>query len=39
MPAAATAKGGTWAAYCALWPIPLTEIASDPNLDQNSGYN
>jgi len=39
MPAAAAAKGGAWAAYCALWPIPLTEMASDPNLDQNSGYN
>ncbi|TAN02230.1 MAG: RagB/SusD family nutrient uptake outer membrane protein [Chitinophagaceae bacterium] len=31
-------KGGTWSSDKALWPIPQTEIANDPNLTQNPGY-
>lgn len=32
------AKGGTWAAYKTLAPIPLSEIQINPNLTQNNGY-
>lgn len=31
-------KGGTWSSYQQLYPIPQSEIATDPNLNQNSGY-
>jgi hypothetical protein len=31
-------KGGTWAAYKALVPIPASEILIDHNLTQNPGY-
>lgn len=32
-------KGGSWAAYKALYPIPQTDIDKNPNLEQNAGYN
>jgi len=32
-------KGGSWSADWALYPIPFSEIASDPKLTQNPGYN
>jgi hypothetical protein len=35
---ACQAKGGTWNANWALYPIPLSEMQLDPNLTQNSGY-
>lgn len=38
MTAAAASKGGTWAEYKKLWPIPLEEIRKDNNLSQNDGY-
>jgi len=28
-----------WKPYCALFPVPRTEIIVDPNLKQNPGYN
>lgn len=31
-------KGGTWDSYKQLYPIPPTDILSDPNLTQNTGY-
>ena len=31
-------KGGTWSSYKQLYPIPLTDIKTDPNLQQNPGY-
>jgi hypothetical protein len=31
--------GGAWNANDALYPLPFTEINSDPNLIQNPGYN
>jgi len=35
---AATAKGGTWDPIQALYPIPISDISRNPNLDQNPGY-
>ncbi|MEO3408107.1 RagB/SusD family nutrient uptake outer membrane protein [Mucilaginibacter sp. CAU 1740] len=35
----APAKGGTWATYKQLMPIPPSDILADPNLVQNPGYN
>jgi hypothetical protein len=32
-------KGGTWASYKALFPIPLSETELNSNLNQNPGYN
>jgi hypothetical protein len=32
-------KGGTWSPNWAYYPIPLTDLQSDPNLKQNDGYN
>lgn len=32
-------KGGTWAPYKALFPIPQSEITLNPNITQNTGYN
>nr|WP_294994210.1 RagB/SusD family nutrient uptake outer membrane protein [uncultured Sediminibacterium sp.] len=32
-------KGGTWQTTAQLFPIPFTEIQSNPNLTQNPGYN
>jgi tetratricopeptide (TPR) repeat protein len=31
-------KGGVWSPTSALYPIPETELAADPNLTQNTGY-
>lgn len=31
-------KGGTWAPYKGLFPIPYSEIKLNPNINQNSGY-
>jgi hypothetical protein len=31
-------KGGTWADYKQLYPIPYNDILNDPNLSQNPGY-
>lgn len=39
MSAAAPLKGGTWAPYKAIMPIPPTDIIANPNLKQNPGYN
>lgn len=39
MQIAATTKGGVWASYKQLFPIPLREIQSNPNMKQNPGYN
>ncbi|QEH40620.1 RagB/SusD family nutrient uptake outer membrane protein [Chitinophaga sp. XS-30] len=36
---AAPAKGSTWASYKQLFPIPIREVQSAPNLKQNLGYN
>ena len=38
MDTAAAKKGGTWASYKGLYPIPISEITLDPNVVQNSGY-
>jgi hypothetical protein len=38
MPAATAAKGGTWNDEWELYPVPLTDMESDPNLVQNPGY-
>ena len=35
---AAPQKGGTWASYKALIPIPASEISINPHLTQNPGY-
>lgn len=32
-------KGGTWASFKKVWPIPMSEIRQDSNLSQNEGYN
>lgn len=34
----AAQKGGSWASYKAVWPIPFADINKNPNLTQNSGY-
>lgn len=31
-------KGGTWANYKQLWPIPMTDLNRAPQLQQNPGY-
>jgi hypothetical protein len=31
-------KGGSWASFKEWWPIPLTDIQSDPHLVQTPGY-
>jgi hypothetical protein len=38
MPAATTAKGGTWNAQWELYPVPLTDMQTNPKLVQNPGY-
>jgi len=38
MTQAAPVKGGTWSSYKALYPIPVNELLTDPNLVQNTGY-
>lgn len=39
MPAVDAIKGGTWASYKQLFPIPLSDMQKDPQLTpQNSGY-
>jgi len=32
-------KGGAWASFKAWWPIPVTDIQSDPKLTQTPGFN
>lgn len=39
MAGAAARKGGEWAAYKRLFPIPLVEITLNPLSTQNTGYN
>lgn len=39
MPAATSAKGGTWRTEWQLYPIPRTETIKDVNLKQNPEYN
>ena len=39
MPAATTAKGGTWNDEWELYPVPVMDMESDRNLVQNPGYN
>jgi hypothetical protein len=34
----AAQKGGAWAAYKQIWPVPYSDMSKDPNLTQNSGY-
>ena len=34
----APGKGGVWSSYKALYPIPQSEINTNPNLVQNTGY-
>jgi hypothetical protein len=34
----APVKGGTWSPYKQWWPIPITDIQSNPNLVQTPGY-
>ena len=31
-------KGGSWVSSDSLYPIPLSEVQTDPNLKQNNGY-
>jgi hypothetical protein len=38
MEPACTQKGGTWNADWQLYPVPLSDIQTDPKLVQNSGY-
>lgn len=38
MPAVSTAKGGSWASYKQLCPIPGSDLLRAPNLVQNPGY-
>jgi hypothetical protein len=38
MPAVTLQKGGTWDSRWALYPIPLREVQTNPNLVQNAGY-
>jgi hypothetical protein len=38
MSTVAPQKGGTWSSYKQLYPIPLSDIKADPNLQQNAGY-
>jgi starch-binding outer membrane protein, SusD/RagB family len=38
MSVVAPQKGGNWASYKEWWPIPLTDIQSDPHLLQTPGY-
>jgi hypothetical protein len=38
MPAATAAKGGTWSDQWELYPVPLTDMQTDPKLVQNQGY-
>lgn len=39
MSIAAPLKGGSWAPYKAIMPIPPSDIMANPNLKQNPGYN
>ncbi|MEJ2884285.1 RagB/SusD family nutrient uptake outer membrane protein [Pedobacter sp. GR22-6] len=36
---AAPLKGGTWASWKQIWPIPATDIIANPNLTQAPEYN
>jgi hypothetical protein len=38
MNVAAPLKGGAWASFKAWWPIPVTDIQSDPKLTQTPGF-
>jgi starch-binding outer membrane protein, SusD/RagB family len=38
MPAATAAKGGTWNDQWELYPVPLTDMQTNPSLVQNPGY-
>lgn len=38
MSTATLKKGGTWVSYQQLFPISLSEISLNPNLEQNKGY-
>lgn len=38
MTAAQAYKGGTWASYKALYPIPVSDILKNPAITQNIGY-
>lgn len=38
MTTVAPQKGGSWAAFKAWWPIPLSDIESNPRLEQTPGY-
>ncbi|MDQ2719647.1 MAG: RagB/SusD family nutrient uptake outer membrane protein [Bacteroidota bacterium] len=38
MTIAAPAKGGVWAPYKSLYPIPVIDVSRNPNLIQNPGY-
>lgn len=31
-------KGGTWGSYAQWYPLPLTDLKTNPNLSQNQGY-
>lgn len=31
-------KGGNWKSYSSLYPIPISEMKNNPNINQNSGY-
>jgi hypothetical protein len=32
-------KGGTWKSTDQLYPVPISELQTDPKLTQNPGYN
>jgi hypothetical protein len=38
MTPACVRKGGIWASYKQLYPVPILDIQKDPNLTQNTGY-
>ena len=38
MTVAAPQKSGLWSPFKALYPVPETELKTDPNLSQNTGY-
>jgi hypothetical protein len=38
MPSITAQKGGAWSSFKQLYPVPASDISSDTNLSQNSGY-
>jgi len=38
MTIAAPLKGGTWASFKQIWPVPANDLLQDPNLTQAPGY-